>query len=278
MNMTFLQSIAMGFVSGLAELLPISAEAHRAVLRCLMGQGSESPLLALLVHLGALAALCRCCRRETANLRRAGQLLRVPPRKRKTQPDMADVYTLRLLNTATVLLVAGRLFTNTFTFVLNELHLLGLNLIICGVVLLIPRLCRSGNKDSRNMPRLDGLLMGLAAGLSVVPGFSLVGMSCAVGAARGVDRRYALRFTWQLLLRGLLISLVFDLLGLIAGGLGGLTLMTGAGLALAGVFAFVGGLLGYKIMEFMSHSSDVSPFSYYCFGAGLFTLILFLLT
>lgn len=278
MNLTFLQSMVMGLVSGLAELLPVSAEAHRAILWCLMGEASESALLRLAVHLGTMLALCWCCRGEIRDLRRARAILRVPPRKRKTQPDLADVYTLRLLSTAAVLLIAGRIFTNRFGFMMSSLHLLALTLLLNGVILLIPRLCRSGNKDSRNMPRLDGLLMGLGAGLSVVPGFSLVGVSAAAGMARGVDRKYALRFAYQLLLRGLAVSLLFDLLAIIAGGMGVMTISVVLRLMLAAVCAFAGAIVGHKTMDFMVYSADVSAFSYYCFGAGLFAFVLFLFT
>lgn len=276
MNMSIWQSIVMGIVSGLAELLPISSEAHRAILRCLMGIEQEDAVFRLIIHAAALAALMWNCQDEVKRLRRTRQLLRIPPRRRKHQPDPMSVYTLRVLNTAVVLLIFGRIFTMQFSFVANELQILAFSMIANGVLLLIPSLVRNGNKDPRNMPRLDGILMGLGSGLSVIPGFSQLGATVSIGICRGVDRKFALKFAYLLMIPGLLIHILFDLIAIITGGA---ALFTGLGLAAAligGVFCFIGCTIAFRIMDFLSFATNFSGFSYYCFGVGLFSFILFL--
>lgn len=276
MNMNFFQSIIMGFVSGFAELLPISAQAHRALLRSLMGLRSEDPVFLLILHIATLAALLWCCRGEVQRLRRTSALLRIPPRRRRHQPDMPSVYTIRLLRTASVLLCVGKLFTMRLSFIANELQILAFSVLANGILLLIPSLVRNGNKDSRNMPRLDGMLMGLGAGLSVIPGISQVGATVSIGISRGVDRRYALKFAYLLLIPGMLIQIVFDVIAL---AVGGAIAFTGLGLAVAfagGIGCFLGCLIGYKLMNFLAFSTNFSAFSYYCFGVGLFSFVLFL--
>lgn len=276
MNMSIWQSIVMGIVSGLAELLPISGEAHRSILRCLMGIQQEDAVFRLIIHVAVLAALLVCCKEEVKRLRRTSKLLRVPPRRRKHQPDPMSVYTLRLLNTAMVPLIVARIFTMQFSFVADELQILAFSVLANGVILLVPSLVRNGNKDPRNMPRLDGILMGVGAGLSVIPGFSQLGTTVGIGISRGVDRKFALKFAYLLMIPGMIAHIVFDVIAIVTGGA---ALFTGAGLVIAligGVFCFLGCRIAHNVMQFMSYATNFSGFSYYCFGVGLFAFVLFL--
>ena len=145
-----------------------------------------------------------------------------------------------------------------------------------GVLLLIPSLVRNGNKDQRNMPRLDGLMMGLGAALSAIPGFSMLGCCVATGISRGVDRKFALRFAYLLMIPGMLIRIVFDLIGIFTGGAALFTPVGILGVLIGSVCCFFGAVIANRIMKFLSFSSNFSAFSYYCFGVGLFSFVLFL--
>lgn len=276
MNMSIWQSILMGLVSGFSELLPISAEAHRAIARCLMGVAQEDAVFRLIVHAAALAALLWCGRDEVRRLNRTRKLLRIPPKRRKHQPDQMSVCTLRLLNTALVPLAFARIFTRYFAFVGDELQILAFSLLANGILLLIPSLVRNGNKDPRNMPRLDGILIGLGSGLSVIPGFSQLGCTVSVGISRCVDRKFALKFAYLLMIPGMILHLLFDVIAIITGGAAA---FSGLGLLIAavgGIACFFAGVSACRLMHFLAFSSNFSAFSYYCFGAGLFSFLLFL--
>ena len=276
MDLTFPQSIIIGFISGMAELLPVSAEAHRSILRHLMGITAEDPVFRLFIHIFTLAAVFWCCREDIYALRRTQALLRIPARRRRHQPDMPSVYTLRLLRNSAAILLLGRFFTLQAAFIADKLHILAIVLVLNGILVLLPRLLRSANKDSRNMPRSDSFVMGLAAALSVIPGFSLVGCTTAAGISRGVDRKYALKFAYLLLIPGLVLHIIFDVAALFLGS----AVIGSVGIAAAligGIAAFAGVVIAYRITNFLIYGSNLSPFSYYCFGAGLFAFLLFLM-
>ena len=57
MDMNLFQTMVYGLVSGIAEILPISSQAHRLLILKLFGQSREPELLRLLIDLGVLAAL-----------------------------------------------------------------------------------------------------------------------------------------------------------------------------------------------------------------------------
>ena len=275
MNMSLLQGLVMGFVSGFAELLPISAEAHRSLLLTFFGL-KEDAVFCLIIHLSCLLAVVWGNRNEILKLRRTSHLMKVPPKRRRHQPDMPTVYTVRLLRISLVFLILPKLFTMQLGFIQSSLNILAFTLILNGIVLLIPSLVRNGNKDSRNMPRMDGVLMGLCAGLSVIPGISQVGAAVSAGIARGVERFYALRFAYILMIPGLIIRLVFDLIAIIAGGAaafscGGLIVCVAGAVA-----AHIGCRIAMRFMRFLAFSQGYSSFAYYCWGAGLLCFILFL--
>lgn len=277
MNISLIQSIILGLVSGLAQMLPISAQAHRGILRYLMGIDSEGAVFRLILHIAALLALIQCSRKELLKLRKTSKLMKIPPRRRKSQPDLASMCTLRLLKTASFPLLFGRLFTLQLYSASNKLQVMAAGLLVNGILLLISGVMPNGNKDSRNMPRLDGILMGVGAGLSVIPGISLVGFSAAIGVSRGVDRKYALKFAYLLLIPGLVGDIVMDLIAIV---MGGAASFSGIGFAVAlvgGVACFAGCVMGHRLMKILISSTSLSTFSYYCFGAAMFSFVLFLM-
>ena len=83
MDLNWLQSILYGLASGLAEILPVSAQAHRSMLLVFFGENSESPLLQLMIHLAALAALYYSCNTQILRLLRAQKLAAIPKSRRK---------------------------------------------------------------------------------------------------------------------------------------------------------------------------------------------------
>lgn len=276
MNMTIWQNIVMGAIAGFTELLPISAEAHRALARCMMGIKQEDAVFALIIHIAVLAALFHCCQEDIKKLRRTRKLLQIPPKRRKHQPDSGTVQLLKLLKVAAVPLVFVRLFTRSLAFVGNELQILAFSVLGNGILLLIPSLVRNGNKDQRNMPRLDGMLMGAGAALSVIPGFSQLGCSVAAGISRGVDRKFALRFAYLLMIPGTAMQVLFDIITIFLGGAALFSPMGMLGALVGGVCCYFAAVAANRIMHFLSFNSNFSAFSYYCFGVGLFSFVLFL--
>lgn len=276
MKLTFFQSLLMGLVSGLAELLPISAEAHRGFLRLCFGIEAEGALFLLLCHLATLSVVAFSLRFELSRLNRARRMMKGTSRRRHQQPDFHSVCTLRHLRTAAVIVVVTRIFSRQTAFVADRLYLLCVALFFSGLILWLPSMLRSGNKDGRTMLRIDGFLMGLAGGLAVIPGFSLVGAAASAGVARGVDRSYALRFSLLLLIPALGVDVVQDILALAAAGtVPGLAGFLSA-LAGAAVCA-LGSWLGLRIMQAMARSSGFAAWSYYNWGMALLCFALFLI-
>ena len=57
MDLSWLQSTVLGFLSGLTDILPVCAQAHKAILLKMFGSDVEPPVMRLMIHLATLAAL-----------------------------------------------------------------------------------------------------------------------------------------------------------------------------------------------------------------------------
>lgn len=278
MNLSWLQSAMMGFVSGLAEPLPMSPEAHRGLLRVFMGAASEGPLFTLMCHIAVLVVVLMTGRLELGRLRRTSKLLQTPPRRRTGQPDLNSVGTLKLLRSAALLTVIGRMLSVHLSTIADTLSLLFPALIVGGLLLWLPTQFRTANKDGRHLAPADGMLMGFGAALSAIPGISLVGASAAAASIRGVERRYAIRFSWMLLVISLAAAIVIDLLAIAGTGFRfELTELLRA--VLGGACAACGAYLGVRLMLSILRrgGNGLSGFSYYNWGMALLCLVLFLL-
>ena len=278
MNISWLQSAVVGFVSGLSEPLPLSAEAHRAVLGRLTGAGEFSPLLLLCCHLASLIVLLLMGRLELKRLHRTAKILKTPARRRRQHPELNSAGTLKLLRTAVPIALAGRLLGLYLAGVGEKLYLLTLTLVFSGLILHMPLHMRSANKDGRHLGKRDGALMGIGCGLSAIPGVSGVGAAVSLGLIRGADRRYAVRFAWILLCVCLGESLGIDVLRIVGAGMEWkLTMVLSA--LLAGVCAAVGTALAVRLMFALIRrgGAGISGFRYYNWGLALLCMALFLL-
>ena len=278
MEISWLQSTMLGFVSGLSEPLPVSAEAHRTVLARFFGTGEFSPLMLFVCHLASLAVVLLMGRLELKRLRRTARLLKTPARRRTVQPELNSTGTLKLLRTALPIAVVGRLLGFYLDDIGQKLYLLTLTLILSGIILHIPTHMRTANKDGRHLGKIDAIVMGLGYSLCAIPGVSGVGACVSAGLMQGADRRYAVRFAWILLCAGLCVSLGIDVLGVMGSALK-LDLSLILSLLAAGISAAVGSALAVRLMFALIHRSGVgiSGFSYYNWGLALLCMALFLL-
>ena len=276
--MNWIQSIMMGLLSGLSEPMTMSAETHRGLLSRMMGIGTVPPLFLLACHLAALIAMLAWGGLDIRRLRKTAKLLKTPARRRPAHPDLNNAGTLRLLRTAVILALAGRLLAAYLAPAAYRLWLVAVPLILSGFLIWAPTHMRTANKDGRHLTALDGTLMGLGALFAAVPGFSLVGGVTAIGSMLGVQRRYAVRFAWLLLCVNLAAAVVLDGLAVIAGGFS-FELQELLSALIGALCAGLGARIGIQLVlsRIRSNAGDLTGFCYYNWGLALLCMALFLL-
>lgn len=274
--MSLLESVFYGFLTGLSDILPVSAQAHKMLLLALFGNETEPVILRLMVHIGIAAALYFSCHNHILRIIRAFKLSRVPKRSRRRPLDVSGLMDLRILETMLIPVIFGFIYYRKLASLVTVLSILSLVLLLNGVILYLPQFLPGSNKNSLNLSPLDSILMGLGAVVSLIPGVSCIGTVTSVGSVRGADRSFALSMA---LLLNMIVNIgfaVYDVIDIFNAGAGGLSFRVLMGYLLCAAAAFGGVVLGVAIMRKLAANKGFGMFACYCWGAALFTFILFL--
>ena len=274
MELSVLEHLIYGFVSGLTEILPVSERAHSALLLKVLGADGISGLPVLLMHISILAAIYLSSQAQLIKMSRARRLARIPKKRRKRPLDIRSLMDSRFLTTMMLPVIVVLLFYGRISQISFSLLAIAVLLFLNGFILYIPQFLPGSNKDARSLSRVEGLIMGLGGSLSVLPGMSGIGASVSAGSICGVERSYALNMTLMMNMVYLSGMIVYDVLGLFQTGLGLLTLQWVLIYILAAAAAFVSATLAIRVMRALASGMGLSFFSYYCWGIALFAFIL----
>ncbi len=274
MELNWLQSILFGLVSGAADIIPVSGQAHRLLLLKFFGVNQMPNLLALLLHLSVAAALYLSSQGQFVRMNRARALARIPKKKRKRPLDTRSMMDWSLIKTMLVPTVIGLLLNSRVRGWSVNMFLIAGMLFVNGLILYIPQFLPTSNRDSRTLTRLEGVLMGLGAGASVLPGISTVGIMVSIASVCGIERLYGLNMTFIVKLFFLIGLMAYDVLAIITDGLGGLTVMLLIQYIFTAALSFGAAMLGIRTLRKLAPEHGFHTFGVYCWGLALFTFIL----
>lgn len=274
MELNWLQSILFGLVSGAADIIPVSGQAHRLLLLKFFGVNQMPNLLALVLHLSVAAALYLSSQGQFVRMNRARALARIPKKKRKRPLDTRSMMDWSLIKTMLVPTVIGLLLNSRVRGWSVNMFLIAGMLFVNGLILYIPQFLPTSNRDSRTLTRLEGVLMGLGAGASVLPGISTVGIMVSIASVCGIERLYGLNMTFIVKLFFLIGLMVYDVLTIITDGLGGLTVMLLVQYLFTGLLSFGASMFAIRLLRRLAPEHGFHTFGVYCWGLALFTFIL----
>ena len=274
MELNWLESCVYGLISGLFDILPISAQAHSILLLKFFGVKASSDLMNLLIHTAVFAALYYSSQTQLIRMKRARALARVPKRKRKRPLDTRSMMDWSMLKTMFVPAVFG-VYLRKFTAQMHSnLMLIAFFLFVNGIILYIPQFFPTSNRDSRTLSRIEGLLMGLGGAASAVPGISAIGSTTSIASVCGVDHTYGLNMALMMNMAITAGLMFYDVTGIAANGLGTISFLILVCDLLSAATAFGGAILGIRFMRHLAAGKGFSTFGVYCWGLALFTFIL----
>lgn len=275
MDLSWFQSLIIGLISGVAEVLPVSARAHRLLFLKMFGLREEGAVLLLMVHISVAAALYFSCRSHIVRMIRAQRVARVPKKRRKRPLDGEGLSDFSLLKTAVIPVILAFLLYSKISVLVGKPVYISALLLINGIILYIPQYLPGSNKTSGSMTRIDALYFGLGGALATLPGISCVGSTVSIASIRGMDLKKALDLGLLLNIPMNLGFAVYDLIRLFGNG-GSVTfsqLLTGL---LAGMVAFAGVIFGVRMLRKIVENMGYSVFAFYSWGLALLSFILFL--
>ena len=277
MELSWLQSLIMGLFSGLTDVLPVSSQAHQTLLLKFFGVARLDAMTSLVIRGASLVTLLVLCRGQIGRIRRQLKVVRLPRRRRNRPVDLAALMDARILKTALLPIVIALLFRGLTVSLGASLPWIVLASLLNAVILYLPGLFPTADKDSRLVSPVESMQMGLGAGAVVLPGISSVGACYSMGILHGIDRGYMIHLA---LMMHMMVSAglaVYDVLELIASGVAIAGGRAAVCYVLAAVSSAVGTVFGYRILNAAAARKGLTGFSFYSFGVALFTFILYLM-
>ncbi|MCO5316265.1 MAG: undecaprenyl-diphosphate phosphatase [Solirubrobacterales bacterium] len=212
--MDLFQSIIIGLLQGLTEFLPISSSGHILILPAILGWPDPGAAFTAVIQLGTEAAVLIYFRRDLWDIATTWLAsLRNPDRRKELNARMGWY-----LIAATIPIgILGLAFENQIETAARNLWLVGSTLILFGIVLGIADNVGSRRKDVGNLSFRDGVLIGFAQSLALIPGVSRSGATISAGLFLGLNRAAAARFSFLLAIPAVVISGLFQLYGILSG-------------------------------------------------------------
>jgi len=274
LELSWFESCIFGLISGLLDIIPVSAPAHSVLLLKFFGVKAASDLMNLLIHTGLFAALYYSNQTQLIRMKRARTLAKVPKRKRKRPLDVRSMMDWSMLKTLFVPAVLGVYLRKYTGGMLSNLLMISVFLFLNGIILYIPQFFPTSNRDSRTLSRVEGLLMGLGGAASAVPGISAIGCSTSIASVCGVDRTYGFNMALMMNMAITAGLMIYDVLGIAANGFGSVSVLILIRYLLSAAAAFGGASLGIRLMRHLAAGQGFSLFGVYCWGVALFAFIL----
>jgi undecaprenyl pyrophosphate phosphatase UppP len=278
MSNNLLLYILYGIVAGFSEYSPVSASSHQALFPMLLRFDSAWPVLRFFVHAGALAAYVVIYWKRLNHLSREMQFVTLSTGRKKRPRDMDAILDISLAMMALIPTLIGAVCAAFLSGNNVNLFIQAILLIIGATLIYIPDYIPGGDRKTGAMAPLEGFILGLCAGCSIIPGISKVGLMLAFGILRKGERSYILDLA--LLISGLMVAenLLLDLISIFVTGFSGFSILRLFGCLLAGAASFGGGIGAIQMMRYLSVKTGFSGFAFYGWGLGLFSFILYLMT
>ena len=277
--MTYLQAIILGLVQGIAEFLPISSSGHLKIFEKLLGLPNletDYIFFDVLLHLGTLIAVLIVYHRVIARLlREAFTMVHIRQARPGEEPDgpMRRMIVLILVSLLPLFVILP---------IKDHLEKLGSNYLVVGLMLMVTGLALylcdhfpKGKKTEREMTIWDALIVGVAQACAVMPGLSRSGMTISAGSARGLDRSFAVQFSFLMSIPTIIAAVLLQLIDAVKAGIDASLLPK----YLVGVvIAAASGVASMRLLQFIARRSRFGGFAYYCWGAGILSMFLFLIS
>ena len=267
--MSIFEAIVLGIVQGVTEFLPISSTAHLRIVPAFAGWEDPGAAFTAVTQLGTMAAVLLYFRADLWRIARAWtRSLRDRAARRELDARLGWYILLGTIPIG----VFGLAFKDQIETGARDLYIIGTALIVLGFVLLLAEKVGTRERSIEQITTRDGVALGFAQALALIPGVSRSGATITAGLFLGLDRESAARFSFLLSVPAVVLSGLLEL-GSIASGEEGENVGTAA-LVIATFFAFISGYaaIAFLLRYLATHSMLV--FVVYRVVLGTLVLVL----
>jgi undecaprenyl-diphosphatase len=264
--MSAFEALVLGLVQGLTEFLPISSSGHLRIVPALLGWDDPGTAFTAVIQLGTMAAVLVYFRADLWRIAVAWlRELRIPFAQRSTDANLGWFIVLGTIPIS----IFGLIFSSQIESGARDLYLIGSTLIIFSFVMLLAERVGTKQRELSDMNGRDGIFVGFAQALALVPGVSRSGATISAGLLRGFDRTAAARYSFLLSVPAVVLSGLFELKDV--GGEGGAAV---APTVIATIVAFITGYVAIAWLLRYLTTHTLNAFVVYRIALGVLVLAL----
>ncbi|USR89457.1 undecaprenyl-diphosphate phosphatase [Phormidium yuhuli AB48] len=206
-----LEAIILGMVQGLTEFIPISSSAHLKVIPEFLGWGDPGASFTAVIQLGSIVAVIWYFWKDLIQVFGGGLRAILSRDYQNENFKIALGIILGTIPISVVGLIVKLGFREFYEFTARSLVVIAIVSIVMGLLLgLTEQFCRHKRTFSQLQTR-DGILMGLAQTLALIPGVSRSGSTITAGLFMGLERATAARFSFLLGLPAITLAGIVEL-------------------------------------------------------------------
>ena len=264
------QAIVLGFVQGATEFIPISSTAHLKAVPVFFGWGDPGVSFIAVIQLGSVAAVLSYFWSDLSQITK-GMMKAV----KTSDYDSQDFWLAVGIAVGTIPIVFLGLLLKVFEpafyeSTLRSMSSIAIVSIVMALLLALAEKVGNQKRDFKDLTVKDGIFVGFAQALAIIPGVSRSGSTMTAGLFNNLERSTAARFSFLLGIPAILLSGLVELREL-------LSPIEGESFAL---FPLIGGLISSAIfsylaiawlLEFLKRRSTW-VFVWYRLGFGVFIL------
>lgn len=277
--MTIWNAIILGLVQGIAEFLPISSSGHLSVLQNLFHMSTAEDghmFFDVLLHLGTLISICIVYWHDIVAMFRETICffgdMKKPAAERKQQLPAARMVLMIIIATLPLFVIlpindyVEQLYYHTF--------FIGIAFALTGCLLFVSDRMPAGKRTEKNMRIKDALIIGVCQAIATIPGLSRSGTTITAGMATGLNRDFAVKFSFMMSLPAVLGA---NILSLAKAAKAGIDVSLLPAYLVGMVVAMISGIFAIGLVKRITSKGRFGNFAYYCWGVGALTIILSLI-
>ncbi|MBR2786870.1 MAG: undecaprenyl-diphosphate phosphatase, partial [Clostridia bacterium] len=199
-----MQSLFLGIVQGLTELLPISSSAHLNLIPWMFNWNNLSPSFDVALHFGTLLAIVLFFFNDWLALVKGGYNIAIKKEK-TTEGEMFWYITLATIPGG----IIGFLLDNFLEDKLKKPLIIAMALIVMGIILYyVDKKCESKIKYEQ-MKLKETFIIGISQAMAFIPGVSRSGITMTVARLMKIDRESSAKYSFMLSAPIVLVATIF---------------------------------------------------------------------
>lgn len=205
-SITIFRAIVIGIVQGLTEFLPISSTAHVKVVPVLLGWGDPGVSFTAVIQLGSVAAILWYFWDDLSSVTVA--FIQSVLKQDFSSPSFRLGLGI-LLGTLPIVVIGlyVKLFVPDYdSSIIRTTGAIAITSIVMAILLGLAEVVGSRKRDFSKLGLGDGIGVGLAQALAIIPGVSRSGSTLTAGLFMGLKRETAARFSFLLGMPAILLA------------------------------------------------------------------------